>query len=68
MPFRPCALAILAAPYVAGLWRLFLERPGLAAEGSLWLAEIALDSARGRWPRTLGEAGGGAGAGGVPPE
>ncbi|CAK0856057.1 unnamed protein product [Prorocentrum cordatum] len=43
---RPCALAVLATPYVAGVWRLFLERPGLALEGFSWLAEFALGSAR----------------------
>ena len=51
---RPCALAILAAPYLAGLWRLFQGRPGLALEGALWLAELALDSAGGRRPQAPG--------------
>ena len=47
---RPCALAALAAPYLAGLWRLFLERPGLALEGASWLAELALRAAPGLEP------------------
>ena len=61
---RACALAVLATPYLAGLWRLFLERPGLALEGASWLAEFALGSARGRWQRPPDrEAGAGGGAG-----
>ncbi|CAK0841996.1 unnamed protein product, partial [Prorocentrum cordatum] len=42
---RPCALAFLAAPYLAGLWRLVADQPGIALESALRLSEFVLHSA-----------------------